>query len=123
MKLKLDESLTHRLQQPLRELGHDVSTAADEKLLGKTDSEIAEAARRESRMLLALDLGFADVRAYPPGSHPGIVVFRPPSPSLRSIIRLVKDFVSQGSLAALEGCVVVAEPQRTRVRWPKSPKS
>jgi hypothetical protein len=120
MKLKLDESLTHRLQQPLRELGHDVSTAAEVKLLGKADSKIAEAARREVRMLFALDLGFADLRAYPPGSHPGILVFRPPSPGLPSLIRFVKDFVSKANLAALAGCVVVIEPRRTRVRCPKS---
>ncbi|MGH9792093.1 MAG: DUF5615 family PIN-like protein [Candidatus Acidiferrales bacterium] len=118
MKLKLDESLTHRLQEPLRELGHDASTAAEEKLLGKPDPEFARAARREERMLFALDFHFADIRTYPPGQHPGIVVFRPASPGLQAIIHFVMDFVRRSDLRALAGCVVVVEPGRTRVRWP-----
>lgn len=120
MKLKLDESLTHRLQAPLRELGHDASTAAEEELLGKSDAEIAAAATREQRMLFALDLGFADIRAYPPATHPGIVVFRPPNPDLAGIIRFVIDFASHSNLNSLAGCVVVVEPGRTRVRWPEA---
>ncbi|MGH9817052.1 MAG: DUF5615 family PIN-like protein [Candidatus Acidiferrales bacterium] len=118
MKLKLDESLTHRLQNPLHELGHDVSTAADENLLGKPDSEVAAAAIREQRVLLSLDLGFADIRDYPPGSHPGIVVFRPVSRDRHTVGRLVKEFASRGDLEALRGCIVVVDPGRTRVRWP-----
>jgi hypothetical protein len=122
MKLKLDESLSHRLQAALGELGHDVSTASEEGLIGKPDSEVASAAAREHRMLFALDLGFADIRTYPPSSHPGIVVFRPPSPSLAAIIRFVTDLASRSDLSSLTGCVVVAEPGRTRVRWPDSGK-
>jgi len=122
MKLKLDESLSHRLQAALIDLGHDVSTASEEGLIGKSDSQVASAAAREQRMLFALDLGFADIRAYPPSTHPGIVVFRPPRPSLPAIIRLVTDFASQSDLSSLAGCVVVAEPGRTRVRWPETGK-
>ncbi len=118
MKLKLDESLTRRLREPLQKLGHDVSTAADEKLLGKPDPELAQAANREQRMLFALDFHFADIRNYPPGQHPGIVVFRPPSPDLSAIINFISDFAARSDLGALAGCVVVVEPGRTRVRWP-----
>jgi predicted nuclease of predicted toxin-antitoxin system len=119
MKLKPDESLTHRLQQPLQELGHDVSTAAEEELLGKSDAEVAAAAAHERRILLSLDLGFADIRDYPPGSHPGIVVFRPVSRGFHTVIRLVRDFVSRSDLNVLGGCVVVVDPGRMRVRWPE----
>ena len=77
------------------------------------------AAARELRMLLSLDLGFADIRMYPPGSHPGIIVFRPASLGFRTIIQFATEVVSQSDLNALAGCVVVAEPGRTRVRWPK----
>ena len=119
MKLKLDESLTYRLQQPLQELGHDVSTAAEEELLGKPDAEVASAAAREQRMLLSLDLGFADIRDYPPGSHPGIVVFRPESRGFHTVMRFVTDFVRRSDLDALERCVVVVDPGRMRVRWPE----
>ena len=122
MKLKLDESLSHRLQAALSELGHDVSTASGEGLIGKSDAEVASAAAREQRMLFALDLGFADIRTYPPSTHPGIVVFRLSNPSLAAIIRFVTDFAGRSDLGSLGGCVVVAEPGRTRVRWPETGK-
>ena len=87
MKLKLDENLSRHLKPLLTRVGHDVLTAADENLLSCSDTEIAAAALREERMLLTLDVEFADLRKYPPGSHPGIILFRPPS--------LVRSFVSQ----------------------------
>jgi predicted nuclease of predicted toxin-antitoxin system len=77
MKLKLDENLSRHLKPELIELGHDVLTAANEHLLSRPDTEIARAARHESRMLLTLDIEFADLRKYPPGSHPGVILFRP----------------------------------------------
>jgi len=79
MKLKLDENLSRHLKPVLTDRGHDVLTAADENLLSRPDTEIAKAAKKESRMILMLDVEFADLRKYPPGSHPGIIVFRPPS--------------------------------------------
>ena len=65
MKLKLDENLSRHLKPLLTKLGHDVLTAADENLLSCRDTKIAAAALREKRMLLTLDLEFADLRKYP----------------------------------------------------------
>jgi predicted nuclease of predicted toxin-antitoxin system len=76
MKLKLDENLSRHLKPALTALGHDILTAADENLLSRPDTEIARAALGENRMLLTLDVEFADLRKYPPGSHPGIILFR-----------------------------------------------
>jgi hypothetical protein len=41
MKVKLDENLSCHLKSPLGESGHDVTTAADENLLGKADTEVS----------------------------------------------------------------------------------
>jgi len=73
MKLKLDENLSRHLKPVLASLGHDVLTAADESLLSRPDTEIAAAAFNEERILLTLDIEFADLRKYPPGTHPGII--------------------------------------------------
>jgi predicted nuclease of predicted toxin-antitoxin system len=86
MKLKLDENLSRHLKPALTALGHDILTAADENLLSRPDTEIARAANREQRMLLTLDVEFADLRKYPPGSHPGIILFRPFSLSPLSFV-------------------------------------
>ncbi len=76
MKLKLDENLSRHLKRRLSEFAHDVSTAAEEGLLSQSDLEVASAAKAERCMLLTLDLEFGDLRKYPPGTHPGIVLFR-----------------------------------------------
>jgi predicted nuclease of predicted toxin-antitoxin system len=119
MKLKLDESLSRHLKPVLTGLGHDVLTAADEGLLSHPDVEVAAGAAREGRILLTLDIEFADLRKYPPGSHPGIVLFRPASFGPLSVNRFVERFIRSADLSVLSQCVAVVEPHRVRVRKPK----
>jgi len=116
MKLKLDENLSHRLKGPLAALGHDVSTAAEEGLLGSDDTVVAQAALGEQRMLLTLDLEFGNLNKYPAGTHPGIVVFGPTRRGPINVGRFVVEKVSRGELAALARRTVIVEPGRTRVR-------
>ena len=78
MRLKLDENLSRHLKPALADLGHDVLPAGDEGLLSRADTEVAAESFKEGRMLFTLDVEFADLRKYPPGEHPGIILFRPP---------------------------------------------
>lgn len=119
MRLKLDENLSRHLRPALTALGHDVLTAADEDLLSRPDTEIARAAITEGRMLLTLDVEFADLRKHPPGSHPGIILFRPLSMGPLSVNRLVVDFMRSADLQGLAGCVAVVDPVHVRVRSPE----
>ncbi len=115
---KLDENLSRHLKDPLGTLGFDSLTAADEGLLSRPDEEIAAAARQEGRMLLSLDLDFANVVRFPPGSHPGIVVFRPATLGPGEVSRTVVSFLREQNMDALRGCLVIVEPGRIRVRRP-----
>jgi hypothetical protein len=83
VKLKLDENLSRQLEGPISQQGHDVSTALEEGLLGKVDVEVGAAAKSEDRMNFTLDLDFADLRKFLPGSHPGVILFRPREELLR----------------------------------------
>jgi predicted nuclease of predicted toxin-antitoxin system len=121
MKLKLDENLSRHLKPVLAGFGHDVLTAADEGLLSKPDTTIAEAARSEGRMLFTLDVEFGDLRKYPPGSHPGVVLFRPVSLGPLGVNEFIAAFVRRTDLASLAGCVAVVERDRMRVRGPTKP--
>jgi predicted nuclease of predicted toxin-antitoxin system len=118
MKLKLDENLSRHLKPVLIGLGHDVLTAADENLLSHPDTEIAQAAKDEQRMLMTLDVEFADLRKYPPGSHPGVILFRPLSLSPLSVNTFIADFVRRTDLEKIAGCVAVVDPVHVRVRYP-----
>jgi predicted nuclease of predicted toxin-antitoxin system len=119
MKLKLDENLSRHLKPVLTALGHDVLTAADENLLSRPDTESAHAAKDEQRMLLTLDIEFADLRKYPPGSHPGVILFRPLSLSPLSVNAFIADFIRRTDLDKLAVCVAVVDPSHVRVRSPR----
>jgi predicted nuclease of predicted toxin-antitoxin system len=118
MKLKLDENLSRHLKAMLEKYHHDVATAAEEGLLSKPDTLVAKAAAEEGRILLTLDVEFADLRKYPPGSHPGIVLFRPKSFGPLSVNRFIEDFFQTPDLQDLGGCVIVIDPQKIRIRKP-----
>jgi predicted nuclease of predicted toxin-antitoxin system len=118
MKLKLDENISRHLKPVLAELGHDVLTAADENLLSHPDTEIAHAAKNEQRILLTLDVEFADLRKYPPGSHPGVILFRPLSLSPLSVNAFITGFIRRTDLGKLAACVAVVDPVHVRVRYP-----
>ena len=118
MKIKLDENLSQHLKAPLLEAGHDASTALERNLGGRPDRALAAAARGEGRMIFTLDVKFADLRKFPPGSHPGVVVFRPQSMGPLAVNHFVVQFTRETNLEELAGCIVVVEPSRMRVRRP-----
>jgi len=119
LKLNLDENLSRHLKPVLAGLGHDVLTAADENLLSRPDTEIAAAASKEERMLLTLDVEFADLRKYPPGTHPGIILFRPPSFGPLSVNTFIADFIRSADVSRFASCVAIVDPAHVRVRSPK----
>ncbi|MBI2346717.1 MAG: DUF5615 family PIN-like protein [Deltaproteobacteria bacterium] len=118
MKVKLDENLSRHLKPRLQALRYDVLTAADEGLLSQSDVAIAKAAKQEDRILLTLDLEFADLRKHPPGTHPGIVLFRPQSFGPLAVNAFVESFMKTIDRSLLLKSVLIAEPTRLRIRRP-----
>lgn len=118
MRFERDENLPQLLAPVLAGLGHDLCTTAEEGLLGKRDEDVGAAAAQESRMVFSLDLDFADLRKFPPGPHPGIVVFRPRSMGPFAVRDFVLAFASGTDLSHLASCVAIVEPGRVRVRRP-----
>jgi predicted nuclease of predicted toxin-antitoxin system len=118
MKLKLDENLPTDLADNLSSRGHDVDTVADEGLAGADDAMVLRTATQDERLIMTLDRGFGDMRIYPPGSHPGIVVLRPANQDPQSIDRLVDRFLDDHDLADFERCLAIVEPGQVRVRRP-----
>ena len=114
----MDENLSRHLKHGLTVLGHDVTTTADEGLLSQPDVIVAGEAQREGRILLTLDIGFADLRKHPPGSHPGIILFRPRSFGPLAVNRFVEQFIGRTDLEPLRGCIVVVDATKVRVRRP-----
>lgn len=118
MKIKLDENLPLRLVTLLKELGHDVHAVRDEQLLGHADSEIWDAAQRESRFLITQDLDFSDSRQFAPGHHHGILLLRLRSPNRRELIARTMELFEKETIAEWRNCFVVATSRKIRVRRP-----
>lgn len=118
MKLKLDENISRYLKTTLVQMGHNVMTVEDEGLFGVSDKVIENVSRSEDRILLTLDLEFADLRKYPPGTHPGIILFRPRSMGPLTVNDFILKFIKNYNLLDFQDCVVVVDKDRLRVRRP-----
>jgi predicted nuclease of predicted toxin-antitoxin system len=118
MKIKLDENISRHLKFVIIQKGHECVTAEDEGLLSKTDVEVGAFAKTEGRMLFTLDLEFANLCKFPPGSHPGVVLFRPQSMGPLAVNRFITQFIEETDLSSLSGCLVIVDPMRVRIRRP-----
>lgn len=116
LRLKLDENIPGRVEPSLREPGHDVESAGSEGLAGAQDRELVAACMAEQRVLLTLDLDFADIRAYPPGSDRGIWVLRPAQQSFAAVLDLALAGVRLSSSERTAGQLWVIDEQRVRIR-------
>lgn len=120
MKIKLDENLPLRLATLLKDLGHDVHTPRDERLVGHSDIEIWEAAQKESRFLITQDLDFSDSRRFSPGSHHGILLVRLHSPDRGNLVGRIGEIFQNEQVGEWTRCFVVATERKIRVIKPAS---
>lgn len=97
VRFKLDENLPSDAATLLRDAGHDVETVLDERLGGCPDAMILDICRKENRVLVTLDLDFADIHLFPPISHDGVWVLRGLTQSIHSTLALLR-----GALALLQ---------------------
>jgi predicted nuclease of predicted toxin-antitoxin system len=116
VRFKLDENIDVRAEAALSGAGHDVATVAGQDLGGATDPVIAGTVGAESRILVTLDRGFADLRAYPPRSHPGIVVLRLRRQGLASVAAALELLAAYEGLEEIGGCIVIVSDAGVRVR-------
>jgi Domain of unknown function (DUF5615) len=116
VRFKLDENLLVELLDDLRAAGHEADGLRDEGLIGASDDVVLELVRRESRVLLTLDKGIADVRAYPPEVHAGIVLFRPPAAGRGTTLLFVRRHLACLFERDLTGRLLVITDHGLRLR-------
>lgn len=116
MKFKLDENLPLEVAFQLRELGFDAETVWDEHLSGADDQTVSNRAHTEGRVLITLDLDFANVQAYPPEQHSGIVVLRIKTQDKPSVLAYVEKMVAVLERRDPVGELWIVERDRVRFR-------
>ena len=120
MRIKLDENLSQAHGEFLQQAGYDCDRVTDEGLSGADDETVWQETCREQRFFITLDLDFADIRQFPPGTHPGILLLRPKSCARQVLLDLLGRIVKEYSLSDWQGCFVVANERQVRIRRPKA---
>ncbi|WP_293019884.1 MULTISPECIES: DUF5615 family PIN-like protein [unclassified Moorena] len=102
--------------------GHALRTlhrVTDQGLSGADDEIVWQRVCNEGRFFITLDLDFSDVRRFPPGTHPGILLLRPSRRSRQAVLNLLSRVLNEQPLESLQGCLVVADEMHTRIRRPQ----
>jgi predicted nuclease of predicted toxin-antitoxin system len=116
LKFKIDENLPAECALLFRESGFEAATVADQALSGAQDPVLFDRCLTEGRVLVTLDLDFANVRAYPPGSHSGIVVVRSNFQDKATLISILKRTLPVLMRRSPEKQLWIVEPDRIRFR-------
>ena len=116
MKLKIDENLPIEVAELLQQAGHDAMTVLDQHLGGEADPQIASVCQAEKRVLVTLDLDFADIRAYPPKEYSGLIVLRLKQQDKFHVLDVCRRLLSQLKSSPLEHHLWIVDEKRIRIR-------
>ncbi|MBN8596821.1 MAG: DUF5615 family PIN-like protein [Planctomycetes bacterium] len=116
MQFFIDNSLSPRLRDELRSMGHDALHVRDVMIQSAPDDDVFAFAAQESRILLAADTDFGTLLAKRGASKPSVILIRTSRKSTEAVAPLLR-----ANLSALEadlsvGSVVVFEDARLRIR-------
>jgi len=113
-RFKLDENIPTRVLDPLRQGGHDVMTVLEQGLGGAADAAVAEACAAEDRILVTLDLDFADIRLYGTPQTISIVVIRVARQDAESVHDALQRASPDLERMPARGSIWILEPHRIR---------
>ena len=114
--VKLDEDLSPMTSVPLVEAGYGVATVVGQGWRGLTGPDLWPRVVAEGVLFITADKGFGDIRAYPPGTHPGIIVLRADHESVVEYGRLIETVVQKHPLESLRGALTIVSPRGIRIR-------
>jgi len=116
MRFKIDENLPAEIADMLRAAHHDAMTVTDEGLRASTDTYLTQICTQEDRILVTLDVDFADLRRYPPQQFPGFIVLRvqrQDKPHILAAFSRIVPFIEQ---EILQHRLWIVEETRLRIR-------
>jgi predicted nuclease of predicted toxin-antitoxin system len=116
IKFKIDENLPVEASGLLRQIGHDALTVSEQHLGGSPDPDVASVCQQEGRALVTLDVGFSDIRAYPPSQFPGLIILRLRWQDKGHILGILKHLEPLLSSEPLENHLWIVEETRVRIR-------
>lgn len=115
MRIKVDEDLPIQVADLLRSAGHDACTVVEQGLVGAADDGLWKLIQQEQMCLITADKGFANARAFPPGTHCGVVLMRLRRESRGGYVKLTESLVAAGTLGSAAGTIIVVTPDTIRI--------
>lgn len=116
VRVKVDEDLPQQMAALFAARGYEAATVVGQGWRGMSDEDLWPQVQAEGRWLVTADKGFADLRAFPPGAHAGVLLLRLEPESRRRYLELIGQVLESLDLAAIPGAVVVASPAGIRIR-------
>lgn len=119
MKLRflIDEDCPLSLENLLNLKGYDTIHVKTSGLSGTKDPQLFIFAQQEQRIIISRDLGWANIKTYPPNSHCGLIVLRFPFEANAIEIRqVVEQFIDRVDTSEIVGATVIVDKNKFRVR-------
>ena len=118
MRFLVDANLPRRTVEVITASGHEAISVRDIGLGAAPDDVIATYAQSQHWCILTRDVGFGDIRTYPPKDFHGIVVVSLPNhASIDLIVETIRRFIDRlTALPDLAGRLAVVDIDRIRVR-------
>jgi predicted nuclease of predicted toxin-antitoxin system len=116
LRIKLDENLRQTAVELLAAAGHDVSTVALQGMTSSTDQQVFAACSAERRILVTLDLDFANPAHFPPATSAGIAVCRIRGSNRKATtLACMRQLIGALASTTIAGQLWIVETTRVRV--------
>jgi len=116
MNFLLDENISPKTANFLKELGHDAIHLRDINLKGATDDEVIKYAKKHELVLITIDRDFGNILDYPPESHPGIIRLKLRYMPPRIVNSVLRIFLTELNPQDIYGNLAIVEENRYRLR-------
>lgn len=116
MKFKIDENLPVEVASLLENAGYDALTVLDQEMGGGSDDDLAAVCKKEDRVLITLDLDFADIRIYAPQAQAGIIILRLKRQDKPYVLPMIDRLIKSFSEEQVQKSLWIVDEERIRIR-------
>lgn len=116
MRFLVDNALSPKLAEGLRQAGHDAVHLREIGRQSAPDSEVLARAIDEARIIISSDMDFGDLIAARELARPSVILFRRVERRTNSRLALLLKNLAAISVDLERGSIVILESSRMRIR-------